>query len=234
MAALILLHGARQPADLLYVSEYPEWERLGIELMITVDRADPTWRGHVGVVPLLFNRLQIDPERTVVLTCGPEILMRFAVTEALNRRVNDCGYLLFDGTEHAMRGRPVRPLPARAGVPLQGRPRLRASRARAVLPPGLVLTLPVGPLRHPQRSHEYHARPRLGVFKFASCDGCQLSLLDCEDQLLAVADRVEIAYFLEATRRPLEGEFDIALVEGSVSTPEQENEIRDIRGAAGS
>ena len=72
-------------------------------------------------------------------------------------------------------------------------------------------------------------KPRLGVFKFASCDGCQLSLLDCEDQLLAVADRVDIAYFLEATRRPLEGEFDVALVEGSVSTPEQEKEIRDIR-----
>ena len=77
-------------------------------------------------------------------------------------------------------------------------------------------------------------KPRLGVFKFASCDGCQLSLLDCEDQLLAVADRVDIAYFLEATRRPLEGEFDIALVEGSVSTPDQENEIRDIRRRAGS
>lgn len=73
------------------------------------------------------------------------------------------------------------------------------------------------------------ARPRIGVFKFASCDGCQLSLLDCEDELLTVADRVEIAYFLELTRRPLQGEFDVALVEGSVSTPEQEVEIRDIR-----
>jgi coenzyme F420-reducing hydrogenase gamma subunit len=72
-------------------------------------------------------------------------------------------------------------------------------------------------------------KPRLGVFKFASCDGCQLSLLDCEDELLAVADRVEIAYFLEATRRPLEGEFDVALVEGSISTQAQEDEIRDIR-----
>jgi len=69
----------------------------------------------------------------------------------------------------------------------------------------------------------------VGVFKFASCDGCQLSILDCEDELMAVLERVEIAYFLEATRRPLEGEFEIALVEGSVSTPEQENEIRDIR-----
>jgi coenzyme F420-reducing hydrogenase gamma subunit len=82
----------------------------------------------------------------------------------------------------------------------------------------------VDPPRPPQSS-----RPRLGVFKFASCDGCQLSLLDCEDELLAVADRVEIAFFREAVRRPLEGAFEIALVEGSISTPEQEAEIRDIR-----
>jgi coenzyme F420-reducing hydrogenase gamma subunit len=72
-------------------------------------------------------------------------------------------------------------------------------------------------------------RPRLGVFKFASCDGCQLSILDCEDELLALAERVEIAFFLEAMRRPLEGSLDVALVEGSISTPAQEDEIRDIR-----
>jgi sulfhydrogenase subunit delta len=73
------------------------------------------------------------------------------------------------------------------------------------------------------------AKPRMGVFKFASCDGCQLSLLDCEDELLAVADRFEIGYFLEAARKPLEGEFDVALVEGSISTSAQEEEIKDIR-----
>lgn len=72
-------------------------------------------------------------------------------------------------------------------------------------------------------------KPRLGVFKFASCDGCQLSLLDCEDELLAVAGAVEIAYFLEATRRPLEGEFDLTLVEGSISSPEQIDQIKDVR-----
>lgn len=72
-------------------------------------------------------------------------------------------------------------------------------------------------------------KPRLGVFKFASCDGCQLSLLDCEDELLAVADAVEIGYFLEATRRPLEGEFDLSLVEGSISSPEQIEQIHDVR-----
>jgi coenzyme F420-reducing hydrogenase gamma subunit len=72
-------------------------------------------------------------------------------------------------------------------------------------------------------------KPRLGVFKFASCDGCQLSLLDCEDELLAVAGAVEIGYFLEATRRPLEGVFDLSLVEGSISSPEQLEQIEDVR-----
>jgi coenzyme F420-reducing hydrogenase gamma subunit len=72
-------------------------------------------------------------------------------------------------------------------------------------------------------------KPRLGVFKFASCDGCQLSLLDCEDELLAVAGAVEIAYFREATRRPLEGHFDLSLVEGSVSSPEQLEHVQDVR-----
>lgn len=71
--------------------------------------------------------------------------------------------------------------------------------------------------------------PRLGVFKFASCDGCQLSLLDCEDELLGLAAQVEVAYFLEATRQPLVGEFDVALVEGSISTPEQLEQIHDVR-----
>ncbi len=72
-------------------------------------------------------------------------------------------------------------------------------------------------------------KPRLGVFKFASCDGCQLSLLDCEDELLAVAEAVDIAYFLEAARRPLEGNFDLSLVEGSISSPEQMEQIKDVR-----
>ena len=54
-------------------------------------------------------------------------------------------------------------------------------------------------------------KPRLAVWKFASCDGCQLSLLDCEDELLAVADAVEIAYFMEATRGEIGGRYDVSL-----------------------
>jgi coenzyme F420-reducing hydrogenase gamma subunit len=72
-------------------------------------------------------------------------------------------------------------------------------------------------------------KPRLAVFKFASCDGCQLSLLDAEDELLAVAGRVEIAYFVEARRKRLKGPYDISLVEGSISTPEQVEQIRKVR-----
>ncbi|MEX0818029.1 MAG: oxidoreductase [Pirellulaceae bacterium] len=72
-------------------------------------------------------------------------------------------------------------------------------------------------------------KPKLGVFKFASCDGCQLSLLAAEDQLLAVAGAVEIAYFLEATSRIQPGPYDIALVEGSITTPHDTRRIQQIR-----
>ena len=72
-------------------------------------------------------------------------------------------------------------------------------------------------------------RKRLGVFKFASCDGCQLSLLCCEDEILNVAEQIHIAYFLEASSRIEEGPFDLALVEGSISTPSDAERIRRIR-----
>jgi sulfhydrogenase subunit delta len=72
-------------------------------------------------------------------------------------------------------------------------------------------------------------KPRLAVWKFASCDGCQLSLLDCEDELLAVADAVEIAYFSEATRAPMTGRYDLSLVEGSITTDHDAERIRDVR-----
>ena len=72
-------------------------------------------------------------------------------------------------------------------------------------------------------------RPTIAVWKFASCDGCQLTLLDCEDELLAVADRVQIAYFLEATRATIAGPYDLSIVEGSVTTEHDIERIRAIR-----
>jgi coenzyme F420-reducing hydrogenase gamma subunit len=78
-------------------------------------------------------------------------------------------------------------------------------------------------------SSEPMAKPRLGVFKFASCDGCQLSLLDAEDELLGVAGAVDIAYFPEATRAVSGGPFDIGLVEGSITTHHDAQRIQQIR-----
>lgn len=72
-------------------------------------------------------------------------------------------------------------------------------------------------------------RPKLAVWKFSSCDGCQLSLLDCEDELLKLAKRVEIAYFLEATRAQVKGPYALSLVEGSISTSEDAQRIRAVR-----
>jgi len=71
--------------------------------------------------------------------------------------------------------------------------------------------------------------PTLAVWKFSSCDGCQLSLLDCEDELLAIAGRLRIAHFLEASRATLEGPYDLSLVEGSISTPTELTRIHQIR-----
>jgi len=71
--------------------------------------------------------------------------------------------------------------------------------------------------------------PTLAVWKFASCDGCQLTLLNCEDELMAVAGAVQIAYFPEATRAVIEGPYDVSLVEGSVTTPEEIERIAHIR-----
>ncbi len=74
------------------------------------------------------------------------------------------------------------------------------------------------------------ARPRLAVFKFASCDGCQLTILNLEDELLALAERVEIANFLEASSRAdTEGPWDVTLVEGSITTTHDIERILDIR-----
>lgn len=72
-------------------------------------------------------------------------------------------------------------------------------------------------------------KPKLGVFKFASCDGCQLSLLDCEDELLTVAGAVQIAFFPEASREYVEGPYDVTLVEGSITTPHDIEAIKGIR-----
>ncbi len=76
---------------------------------------------------------------------------------------------------------------------------------------------------------ERNARPRLAVWKFASCDGCQLSLLDCEQELLALGEVIEVAYFPEALTRAVRGHYDLSLVEGSISTPRDAERLHAVR-----
>ena len=76
---------------------------------------------------------------------------------------------------------------------------------------------------------KHRAKPKVAVWKFASCDGCQLSLLACEDELLSVVGEIEIAYFLEATTSMVKGPYDLSLVEGSITTEHDIHRLRKIR-----
>jgi len=83
---VVVLYGARGPADILYRRELEAWRRrLDVDITVTVDHATADWRGNVGVVPALVGRAPIDPDHTVAMVCGPEIMMRFTI-DALRQR----------------------------------------------------------------------------------------------------------------------------------------------------
>ena len=83
-----VLVGARTPEGLLYPGQYADWKAAGMELQTTVDRASPGWTGNVGVVPQLLDRMSLPaPQETVVLVCGPEVMMHFTVKSAQRRGV---------------------------------------------------------------------------------------------------------------------------------------------------
>jgi NAD(P)H-flavin reductase len=81
-----LLYGSRTPETLLYESEYAQWKRRGLTVHSTVDQATAGWTGHVGVVSRLVDGLRtLDPSRTVIYCCGPEIMMHYVVQSAVAR-----------------------------------------------------------------------------------------------------------------------------------------------------
>ena len=83
-----LLYGARAAKHLLYRGQYDTWRAAGIDVEVTVDLGDELWDGHIGVVPQLFSPFRLTAPRTRVLTCGPEVMMRFVIMEALARQVD--------------------------------------------------------------------------------------------------------------------------------------------------
>jgi anaerobic sulfite reductase subunit B len=82
---VVLLVGARTPADLLYGDELPRWADAGVQVGVTVDRPSEGWTGHVGVVPALIAAGRFDPARAVAFVCGPEVMMRFTARALLDR-----------------------------------------------------------------------------------------------------------------------------------------------------
>ncbi len=84
-----LLIGTRTPDDLLYESEFDAWSSAGIDVQVTVDRAEDPWLGNIGVVTLLLQRLAISrPKQSVLFTCGPEVMMSYTIRTAIERGVS--------------------------------------------------------------------------------------------------------------------------------------------------
>jgi NAD(P)H-flavin reductase len=81
-----VLYGARTPKDMLFEKEVARWRsQFDVDFIVTVDRGDAVWRGNVGVVTHLIPRIPVDPERTVVMICGPEIMIRFTAKVLLDQ-----------------------------------------------------------------------------------------------------------------------------------------------------
>ena len=212
-----LLYGGRTPADLLFESELTRWSATGLlDLAVTVDRASSAWTGPVGLVTELVPAATFDPPRSLVLVCGPEVMMRYVAAALIHRGV-PAGRIRLS-MERNMQ----------CGVGLCGHCQLRE---HLVCVDGPVFALPSVGSSSPGAGAVMAAgrRPKLAVWKFASCDGCQLTLLNCEDELLHLAGEIEIAYFPEATRAVTPGPYDLSLVEGSVTTPDDAERIRQVR-----
>jgi NAD(P)H-flavin reductase len=82
-----VLYGARKPSDLLYTGQYDAWRDKNLDVKVTTDLGDSSWTGSIGTVTTLMHRLDVDPQRTCLLTCGPEIMMRFVILEGMSLRI---------------------------------------------------------------------------------------------------------------------------------------------------
>ena len=83
-----ILYGAKTPQDLLFRPEYIGWRReMGAEFLVTVDKGDERWSGNIGVVTALLNKIDILPDETIAFVCGPEMMMKFSITELLKKHV---------------------------------------------------------------------------------------------------------------------------------------------------
>lgn len=94
LGALVLLYGARTPEDILYRGDLERWQKKGMEIGVTVDRAGASWTGHVGVVTSLISAARFNPQKTVAMICGPEVMIRYTVLELRKRGIAEDRILL--------------------------------------------------------------------------------------------------------------------------------------------
>jgi sulfhydrogenase subunit gamma (sulfur reductase) len=87
---VLILYGARNPSELLFKNELEAWsQRNDVELMLTVDRGDENWKGHVGVITTLFRDVSVYPRNTIAITCGPPVMYRFVLMELLGKGISE-------------------------------------------------------------------------------------------------------------------------------------------------
>ncbi len=177
---LTLLYGARTPDDLLFTSQRTDWIDRGMNVETTVDRPAADWEGCVGAVTLPLARLRLPrPADTVIFTCGPEVMMKYVIRTAAARGITT--ERIWCALERNMQ----------CAVGMCGHCMLGSE---FICKDGPVLRRPRKPL-FVGRSIMTTPAPKLAVFKFASCDGCQLALLDAEDELLDIATSSTCATF---------------------------------------
>ncbi len=218
-----VLIGARTPDEIVFSEDLADWRGRvpDVDVEVTVDAAGPGWKGHVGVVTGLIARARYDPSRTVAFVCGPEAMMRFA-TAALQERGVPLDRIRLSAERN------MQCAIAQCGHCLLGE--VFVCRDGPVLDAARLASTAAG--AGPMSGSSFPRKPSLAVWKFASCDGCQLTLLDCEDELLALAGEVELSYFLEAGRAIAAGPYDLSLVEGSITTEVDAARIREVRAAS--
>jgi len=216
---IVLLYGARSPDDILFRREIESWRRrLDIEIEVTVDHASSVWHGHVGVVTTLISRADFDPLHAIALVCGPEVMMRFAITALRHSGLDDQIHLSLYGAQHEVRNRVLRSLPIRTGLRV---PRWAGVPSR----PGTELAGSEGDLTWPPRIASLGLPSGSSPPATAVSSACLTARTSCSRSPALST----LPTSLRLPRGAVRGRYDLSLVEGSVTTASDAARIQDVR-----
>ena len=210
----------------MFRNQFEMWRhRKDFDLYLTVDNPDETWDGEVGLVTKPFEHLEIDARNTFGAVCGPPVMYRFVVAEMRKKGISSRPYLheLREAHEGAAWGNAAI---ARSGISTA------ASMARCST---------IGKRRTSRGRcnmgnvdfRSYRAEtPRVVLVGLASCFGCQINITNVERHLLDVLGQVEMTYWQLTSSDPMPDAFDIAVIEGAVTTEEARRTCLELREKA--